>query len=106
MSQADLARCGEGSLMQNQTPRQPIYFVYNKCNYSEISMIHGEDVTNMLINPYYAVNIAPDLALEHDPIASEADWVRANIRLMDEIGAQEWLERLLAVLQGESPHIP
>jgi hypothetical protein len=69
-------------------------------------MIDGEDVTNMLINPYYAVNIAPDLALEHEPIASESDWVRANIRLMDEIGAQEWLERLLAVLQGDGSRNP
>jgi hypothetical protein len=66
----------------------------------------ADDVTNMFINPFYAINIEPELAAEHEPLVSEADWVRANIKLMDEIGTQEWLERLLAVLQGAGPRNP
>lgn len=62
-----------------------------------------DDVREMLVNPFYAIDIEPELALEHEPLASEAEWVRANLKLMDEMGAQAWLERLLAVLQGVDP---
>jgi hypothetical protein len=34
-----------------------------------------DDVRDMLINPFYAINIELELALEHEPLASEADWV-------------------------------
>jgi hypothetical protein len=65
--------------------------------------VDGNDVTNMLINPFYAINIEPDLTAEHEPMVSEAQWVEANLKLIDEIGPQQWLERLLAVLQGDYP---
>lgn len=66
-----------------------------------------EDQTkHMLINPYYAINIEPDLASEHELTMPEKTWVQANVRLIDEIGSQEWLERLLAVLQGDYPRNP
>lgn len=65
-----------------------------------------EDATNMFINPFYAINIEPDLAIAHEPLVTEADWIRANRRLIDEVGAQEWLERLLAILQGADPLNP
>jgi hypothetical protein len=64
------------------------------------------DVKDMLINPFYAININPDLAAEHEPLVSEAQWLQANLRLIDEIGAEKWLERLLAVLQGGGPRNP
>jgi len=68
--------------------------------------MNDNDVKNMLINPYYAININPDLATEHEPLTTEAQWVEANLKLIDEIGAHEWLERLLAVLQGAGPRNP
>jgi hypothetical protein len=68
--------------------------------------MNEDDATNMFLNPFYAINIEPDLAVEHEPLVSEADWVRPNVKLMEEIGAQEWLERLLAVLQGAGPRNP
>lgn len=54
-----------------------------------------------IINPYYAISIDPRLADEHDPLISREQWVEANLRLLDEIGAREWLEHLLAVLEGD-----
>jgi hypothetical protein len=30
----------------------------------------------------------------------------ANLKLLEEIGAQQWLERLLSVLQGDYPRNP
>jgi hypothetical protein len=65
-----------------------------------------DQVKHMLINPYYAINFDPDVATEHAPIVSESQWVRANVRLIDELGSEEWLERLLAVLQGDYPRNP
>jgi hypothetical protein len=61
------------------------------------------DVKNMLINPYYAINVDPDLATEHTAITTEDQWIEANLRLMEEIGSRQWLESLLAVLQGAGP---
>lgn len=64
------------------------------------------DVEHMLINPFYAITISPDLMGEHEPLVSEAQWIAANLRLIEEIGAKAWLEKLLAVLQGDFPRTP
>jgi hypothetical protein len=68
--------------------------------------MNDNDVKDILVNPYYAINIDPDLATEHEPLTTETQWVEANLKLIDEIGAHEWLERLLAVLQGAGPRNP
>lgn len=65
-----------------------------------------QDVTNVFINPYYAVNIDRRLLDAHPPIVARSDWIEANLRLMDEIGERQWLERLLAVLEGDNPANP
>ena len=56
------------------------------------------DVEAVLTNPFYAVSIAPSLCGEHEPLIDRAQWVRANARLIAQIGAEAWLERLLDVL--------
>jgi hypothetical protein len=65
--------------------------------------VDEKDAINMLINPYYAVNISPDLAGEHEPLVTQDQWIAANLRLIDDIGAHEWLTHLLATLQGDYP---
>jgi hypothetical protein len=65
-----------------------------------------DDVTAMLINPIYAVSIDPDLAGKHEAIISKQRWIEANKRLIDEIGLDAWLHRLLAVLEGDFPSVP
>jgi hypothetical protein len=62
-----------------------------------------DQLKQQLINPYYAINFDPDFATEHTPIVSEAQWIKANARLIDELGSEEWLERLLVALQGDYP---
>ncbi len=34
-------------------------------------------------NPFYAINIDEGLAVPHEPLISEDDWVKANIRLIE-----------------------
>ncbi len=60
-----------------------------------------EDVRRMLLNPFYAIEIAPVLAEPHDTMVSEDQWVAANAKLIQEIGAEAWLRELLTVLKGD-----
>jgi hypothetical protein len=69
-------------------------------------MLDEDGVTAMLINPIYAVSIDRDLVGSHEPIVSKEHWIEANERLINEIGPEEWLGRLLAVLEGDYPTNP
>ena len=60
----------------------------------------AEDVQAVLVNPFYAVTISPTLFGEHDPIIARSRWVQANARLIEQIGAEAWLNRLLDVLES------
>ena len=59
-----------------------------------------EDAEQIFINPYYAINISPALIGEHEPMATKEEWIRVNARLMNNMGKEEWLRRLLAVLES------
>lgn len=69
-------------------------------------MLDEDDVKGMLINPIYAVSIDPDLVGSPEPIVSKERWIKANEKLINEIGAEEWLSRLLAVFEGNYPTNP
>jgi hypothetical protein len=59
-----------------------------------------DDIQTLLVNPIYAVSISPSLAVEHEPLVERSQWISANARLIKEIGAEAWLERLLDVLES------
>ena len=59
---------------------------------------------DMFINPYYAVNFSSNLADRHEPMTTKENWVKANLKLMGEMGNEEWLNRLLRVLETGEPH--
>jgi len=61
------------------------------------------DVTSMIANPFYAINIDEGLAAPHEPLTGEDDWVEANVRLIEELGAEPYLRNLLSVLKGNYP---
>jgi len=61
------------------------------------------DVASMVANPFYAVNIDEQLALPHEPLISEDDWVRANVGLIKELGPEAYLRNLLSILKGNYP---
>ncbi len=60
-------------------------------------------IKEVIINPYYAITIAPMLATDHDPMISKEQWVQANMRLIEELGAEAWLKQLLEVLANGGP---
>lgn len=59
------------------------------------------DLKEILANPYYAIVISRALSEEHELLVSEEDWVKANAKLIDEIGGAEWLRRLLDTLRAK-----
>lgn len=59
------------------------------------------NLKKMLANPYYAIVIAKSVSEDHEPLIAEEDWVKANAKLIQEVGAEEWLHRLLETLKGE-----
>ncbi len=60
-----------------------------------------DSLQRIIINPFYAITVAPQLTVEHEPRLDEAEWVRANASLMGEMGAERWLRQLLDVLSGD-----
>ena len=64
------------------------------------------DVSALLSNPFYAINIDPALAEPHEPMVSEEEWIGANVNQIKELGPEAYLRNLLSVLQGNLPLVP
>ncbi len=62
------------------------------------------NLEDVMVNPFYAVNISPDLTAKHEPMVSKETWVKSNAQLIEKMGKEEWLNRLLLILEsGEQP---
>ncbi len=62
-----------------------------------------DDIAGMIANPFYAINIDDGLALPHEPLISEDDRAKANVSLINELGAEAYLRNLLSILKGNYP---
>lgn len=62
------------------------------------------DVVGMIANPFYAINFDEGLSLPHEPMISEDDWIKANVKLISELGPEPYLRNLLSILKGNYPH--
>lgn len=58
----------------------------------------GHDV----INPTVVINVSERLKVQHEITVSRSQWIQANAKLINEIGADRWLWRLLDVLENGS----
>lgn len=58
------------------------------------------DISEMIANPFYAIEFDPALTIRHDPIISEDQWVAANVQLITELGPEPYLRNLLTILKG------
>ncbi|MEV7415839.1 hypothetical protein [Streptomyces sp. NPDC089919] len=61
----------------------------------------GEAVAGLILNPATAIEIHPSLAVPHEPLISEDQWVSAGVRLIEEAGAEFALRALLRILKGD-----
>lgn len=69
-----------------------------------MGQVTPEHIQGILINPFYAIQLAPQLVEIHTPSMSDEEWVTGNSSLIQEIGAKQWLISLLGVLQGKASH--
>jgi hypothetical protein len=60
-----------------------------------------DSLRRIIINPFYAITVVPQLTEEHEPAMDETEWVRTNVTLIGEMGAASWLRQLLDVLGGD-----
>ncbi|MEV1249973.1 hypothetical protein [Nonomuraea sp. NPDC049750] len=60
-----------------------------------------EMVAGVTINPFNAVELDPALTARHDPLISEEEWVKANLGVIEQYGAEFFLYALLRILKGE-----
>ncbi len=65
-----------------------------------MSKLTEQDLKKIFANPFYCINISEDLTVEHEPLISKEDWVKTNVKLVEEIGVERWLHTLLDVLEG------
>ena len=63
--------------------------------------MNDQETKELFINPYYAINISPDFVNEHELMVTKEKWIEVNSRLIDELGNEEWLKQLLAVLESK-----
>lgn len=62
--------------------------------------MRAEHIQAILANPFYAITVAPQLVKEHALEMSDEQWVQTNARLMQDMGAEQWLAQALAFLQS------
>jgi hypothetical protein len=63
-----------------------------------------EHIQGILINPFYAIQVAPQLVETHAPSMRDEEWITGNASLIQKIGAEQWLVSLLDILQGNASH--
>jgi len=61
-----------------------------------------EHMQGILMHPFYALQVAPELVEEHELRMSDKEWVTANASLIQELGVEQWLTQLLDLLQGNT----
>ncbi|MFA6336012.1 MAG: hypothetical protein WCX48_10780 [Bacteroidales bacterium] len=64
--------------------------------------MNHQESKELFINPYYAINISPTLATEHELMTSKEKWILVNSKLIDEMGKEAWLKQLLDILESNN----
>lgn len=62
--------------------------------------MNEETLKNIFIDPRNVIHI-PTSNEVHDFTGTEEQWVKVNAKLIEEMGAQAWLERFLEILKAE-----
>lgn len=67
----------------------------------KIGNLDTESAKKIFINPFYAITIEEIFAQPHEPLVTKEQWIIVNEKLIREVGAKQWLETLLNVLEGD-----
>ena len=63
-------------------------------------MTEEDLAVRLLSNPVYAVKISPTVCMPLEPLISEDDFIKAGVKLIEDIGAESYLRNLLENLKG------
>jgi hypothetical protein len=61
-----------------------------------------ENLRRIIANPFYCINMYPDITIPHEPLISEETWIKSAKRSIEENGAEVFLKELLENLKGNS----
>lgn len=65
-------------------------------------MKKGElETAKLLMNPFYCITIDGNLSEDHIPLISKEMWIQTQIKLVKELGSEEYFKNLLLILEGE-----
>jgi hypothetical protein len=70
---------------------------------SSLSENLSDNPTSRITSPRNVILISRRLSGEHEPLVTANAWKDANIKLLKELGTEEWLWRLLGVLETGGP---
>lgn len=68
-----------------------------------LSAKSSDNPTFKVTSPQNTLLISQRLSGEHEPMVTTNAWKSANIKLLQELGTEEWLWRLLGVLETGGP---
>ena len=71
-----------------------------------VGMAKDEHHVDFMINPVYAVAIADKFFADLKPLTDKEDWVAFNVKAIDDLGADMWLNRMLDSLAGTGDEEP
>jgi len=69
-----------------------------------MGQVTPEHIQGIIINPFYAIQVASEFVETHDPSMRDEEWIIGNSTLIEKIGIEQWLVSLLDVLQGNASH--
>lgn len=58
-----------------------------------------KDLRKILAQPYYAINISPNLFGEHEPLVTKEMWIKAAVVDIKRRGPEKFLNDLLGALE-------
>ncbi len=60
-----------------------------------------EDIERILVEPFSSLTVMSELTKEHDPSMTTDEWIQVNAALIQDRGAQAWLQQVVSVAGGE-----
>lgn len=64
--------------------------------------MNPDHLKQIISNPFYCLrSVSPLFSHDHDPIVSEADWIKAGAKLISDIGPEQYLRLMLDNLKGK-----
>lgn len=61
-----------------------------------------DNLNELVVSPHQVITVSGQLRGEHKPPIAIETWIAANVKLMTELGAEDWLWQLLNVLETGS----